>query len=117
LGIADLKAESARVGEAADDCALGAVALRAAQRDDEVECAVRVVAKYRHDFSSSTLDLRVGSPLADAEDYELGGLGRGQADEDDEPAVVEVVLRHGRSVAADEVCVLRLVAQERAVAP
>src|SRR5205823_10504336 len=39
----------------------------------------------------------VGRPLADPEDHELGGLDHGDADQADETAVVEVVLRHRRA--------------------
>src|SRR5262245_59654894 len=40
--------------------------------------------------------------LSDAEDHELGRPQRGDTDEADEAAVVEVVLGHRRSVAPDE---------------
>src|SRR3954454_19653514 len=56
-------------------------------------------------------------PLADAEDDELGGAERRDADGADEPPVVEVVLRHRRAVAAHEESLVRLVAEERARLP
>src|SRR5215212_11660509 len=44
----------------------------------------------------------VRGPLADAEHDELRGADRGDADQADEPAVVQVVLRHRGAVAAHE---------------
>src|SRR5881227_45414 len=61
--------------------------------------------------------LGVRRPLADAEDHELRGPQRRDADQADEPPVVEVVLGHRRAVAADEVRLLRLISQQRAVLP
>lgn len=46
--------------------------------------------------------------LLHSEDDELGGLDRGNPDEADESVVVQVVLRHGRAVAAHEVRLLRV---------
>ena len=43
-----------------------------------------------------------GGPQADAEDDELGRLHRRDADHADQPAVVDVGLRHRRAVALDE---------------
>src|SRR4051812_32100772 len=60
---------------------------------------------------------RVGGELADAEDHELRRLDRRDPDEADQPAVVEVVLRHRGAVAAHEVRLLRRGAQECAGAP
>ena len=45
------------------------------------------------------------------------GRRRRDADQADEPAVVDVVLRHRRAIAADEVRLLRLVAEQRALLP
>src|SRR6266511_1155129 len=56
-------------------------------------------------------------PLADAEDHELGGPGRGDADDADEPAVGQVVLGHRGGVALDVEALLRLAAQQRAGLP
>ena len=50
--------------------------------------------------------LGLGRRLTDAEDDELSGPEDGQADQEDHTAVVEVVLRHRRAVAADEVGLL-----------
>ena len=83
--------------------------------DQEVELHIRSVAEEGH----GRLLLRLCSRghLADAEDDELGRVQRRHADQADQPAVVEIVLRHRRAVAADEVGVLRLVAEQRAVLP
>src|SRR3954470_22101780 len=62
-------------------------------------------------------ELRVGGVLADAEDHELGRLGRCDPDQADQPPVVEVVLGHRRPVAADEVRLLRLRPHQRAGLP
>src|SRR5215471_7148798 len=56
-------------------------------------------------------------PLADSEDDKLGGLGRRHPDEADEPAVVQVVLRHGRRVAPDVIRLFGLAAEQRAGLP
>ena len=61
--------------------------------------------------------LRASGPLRDAEDDELGGLHRRDADQDDQPAVVYIVLGHGGAVALDEEGFLRRRAHQRAVAP
>ena len=56
-------------------------------------------------ISQSSFDplvIRVRRPQADAHDHELGGLHRRDADHADQPAVVDVGLRHGRAVALDE---------------
>src|SRR5262249_39731062 len=62
-------------------------------------------------------DRRVGRPLADAEDDELGGLCRCDADQADQPAVIQIALAHRRAVAADEIGFLRLRTHQRAAAP
>src|SRR3954454_65044 len=62
---------------------------------------------------SRSLLLCVARPLADPEDHELGRLQRRDADQADEAAVVEVVLRQRRPVAPDEVRRLGLVAEQR----
>src|SRR5690349_6117277 len=59
----------------------------------------------------------VGRDLADSEDHELGRLDRGDADEADHAAVVEVVLRHRRPIAANEERLLGRVAEQRPVHP
>ena len=41
-------------------------------------------------------------PLADPENDELGWLHRGNAEEQDQPSVVDIVLRRGRPVALHE---------------
>src|SRR5437868_13636321 len=64
-----------------------------------------------------SLLLPVGCPLADAEDDELGGTKRRDADETDETPVVEIILRHRRAVAAHEVRLVGLVTQERSLLP
>src|SRR3954471_24626139 len=51
-------------------------------------------------------------PLTDAEDDELRGLQGRDSDQDDEAAVVDVVLGHGGAVAPDEELLLRLVPDE-----
>jgi hypothetical protein len=45
---------------------------------------------------------RTSHPLADPDEHELGGPQRGDADQDRETAVVDVVLRHRVPAAADE---------------
>src|SRR3954447_2160281 len=76
---------------------------------------------YGRSLNSATAhassDFAVGRPLADAEDDELGRTQRGDADQADQPPVIEVVLRHRRAVALDEVGLLRSVAEQRAVHP
>ena len=52
---------------------------------------------------------------ADADDDEFGGPERRDADHQDEDALIDVVLRHGRGVAAHEKGRLRLVALQRAL--
>src|SRR5215467_9416044 len=57
-------------------------------------------------------------PLADAEDDELGGLDGGDPDQNDEAAVVEIVLDHRvAETAADEEGFLLLGADQRAIEP
>src|SRR5262249_13377506 len=63
------------------------------------------------------LNLAVRRPLADAEDDELGGLDHRDADQTDQPAVVEVVLSHSRAVTSHEESFFGLRPHERAVAP
>src|SRR5215211_2164795 len=58
-----------------------------------------------------------GGLLADAEDDELRGLHRRDADEDDEPAVVDVGLGHRGLAHLDEERLLGRVPEERAVPP
>src|SRR5215211_685788 len=58
-----------------------------------------------------------GGLLADAEDDELRGLHRRDADEDDEPAVVDVGLGHRGLPHLDEERLLGRVPEERAVPP
>ncbi len=67
--------------------------------------------------SGSSGSSEPSGPLADAEDHELGRPHRRDADEYDEPAVVDVVLRHRGPVAPDEERVLRLRPDQAAVAP
>src|SRR6478735_1695986 len=55
--------------------------------------------------------------LADPEDHELGRPGRADADDTDQPALVEVVAGHGRGIAADEEALLGLGAEQGARAP
>ena len=55
--------------------------------------------------------------LLDAEDDELGRFDRRDADLADQPAVVDVVLGHGRAVAVDEERLLLRQALQRAAAP
>src|ERR1700730_9610720 len=59
----------------------------------------------------------VGGPLTDAENDEFRGIGRRHTDQADQPPVIEVVLRHGRAIAADKVCLLGLAAQQCARFP
>src|SRR5213082_3134058 len=59
----------------------------------------------------------IARPLADAEDHELGRVHGGHADQADQPAVVQVVLRHGGAVAAHEEGTVGLLAHQRAVLP
>src|SRR5204862_7803954 len=56
----------------------------------------------------------IGGPAADAEDDELRRPQRRDADETDEQALVEVVLRHGAAVAFHEVRLLRPAPEEGA---
>src|SRR5437660_1613316 len=60
---------------------------------------------------------RAASPLADSDDHELGRLHRRHADDEDQPAVVDVVLCHRGPVALDEEGLLGGPAHERPVAP
>ncbi len=55
--------------------------------------------------------------LADADDHELRRSGHGDSDQDDEAAVVKVVLGHRRTVAADEERLLRPPAHELSCSP
>src|SRR5581483_2816284 len=55
--------------------------------------------------------------LAEAEDHELRGLDRRDADEADQSTAVDVTLGHRRPVAADEERLLRRGAGETTVAP
>src|SRR5258706_2171752 len=73
---------------------------------------IAVLASGRRSHTS-----RVAGPLADAEDYVFGGLGRRDADQRDHSAVVEIVLRHRRAVAMDEIRLLGFLADQRAIAP
>jgi hypothetical protein len=41
--------------------------------------------------------------LANPDDDELGWPQGGDSDDDDEPAIIEVALRHGRPIAPDEI--------------
>src|SRR5262245_29776632 len=61
--------------------------------------------------------LRVGGPLADAEDDELGRVGGRYPDEADETPVVEIVLGHGGAVTAHEVRLFGAGSHECAGAP
>src|SRR5215468_7664915 len=63
------------------------------------------------------LGRRVGGELTDAEDDELGWLDDGDADETDQPPVVQIVLCHGRAVAAHEERLLWLGAHQSIVLP
>jgi hypothetical protein len=80
LRVRDVGPEGADIREAADDGVFGAVSLAALL----------------------SADLRSGRPLADAEDHELGRVRRREANLADHSAVVDVVLRHRRAVAANE---------------
>ena len=62
-------------------------------------------------------DFAISRPLADAEDDELGGAQRRDANVADQPTVIEIVLRHSRAVALDEISFLRLVTEEPATSP
>ena len=65
-----------------------------------VEVGVRVGSGTRAQSRSVVVGVvRADGPLADAEDHELGRTQRRDADEDDEPAVDDVVLRHRGAVA------------------
>src|SRR4051812_17983736 len=59
----------------------------------------------------------IGGPLADAEDLEFRRLDWRHSHHADQPAIIEIVLRHGRSVAANEVRFLRPGPQEFAGLP
>src|SRR5262245_45959037 len=59
----------------------------------------------------------IGGLLADAEDHELRRLHWRDADQTNQPAVVDVVLAHGRAVALHEERLVRRRAEERTVAP
>src|SRR4051812_47005916 len=61
--------------------------------------------------------VRAESPLTDADDHELGRPQRRDADKDDEPAVVDLLLRHRALVTPDEERVLRFGPDEATVAP
>ena len=54
---------------------------------------------------------------SDTEDHELRGFQRRDTDQSDEPAVRDVVLRHRRGIAADEIGVLRCCPLKRAGTP
>jgi hypothetical protein len=55
--------------------------------------------------------------LTDTEDHELGWVRRRDTDQTDESAVVDIVLRHRRAIAADEVRLLGLRAHQRTGLP
>src|SRR5690606_30204345 len=67
-------------------------------------------------LSSFTSAAGIGGLLTDAEDHELGGTQRRHAHEADQPPVVQIVLRHRRPIAADEVRLFGLGAEQPAVA-
>src|SRR5207249_4530247 len=120
LGHLDRRIESGRLVEGGPDDAV--------DLHQEVEIAVRVFARS-HAFSFACApswhatrlralgDLRAAGPDANADDDELGGVARADADLDVEPA--ERLLREGvqHLVDADVVGLFRLRAEERAVAP
>src|SRR5438552_8848373 len=63
--------------------------------------------------SSLCLHLAVSRPLTNPEDDELSRTQRGHADQADQPAIVQIVLGHGRAIAFDEVSLLGFVAEQR----
>src|SRR4051812_41038698 len=65
----------------------------------------------------ASLDRAVSGPLTDAEDDELGGPQRRDANLADQPTVIEIVLVHRRAIAAHEERLLGLVAEEGAHLP
>src|SRR5690349_10041677 len=67
--------------------------------------------------SSPYLVFCVGRPEADADDHKLGGLHGRDADDGDEPAVVDVGLRHRGAVTTHEVSFLGLRTFQGSTAP
>src|SRR3954454_13967864 len=65
----------------------------------------------------SCLRLRVRGLLTDAEDDELRRLDHREPDLADEPTVIEIRLRHGAAVAADEERLVGRVAEQGTRAP
>src|SRR4051812_39724198 len=61
------------------------------------------------------LFVAVSGPLADAEDYEFSRAKGCYANQANQPAIVEIVLCHGGAVAADKICFLRLISQQRPI--
>src|SRR5262249_32237004 len=66
---------------------------------------------------SVSLAWRLGGLLADPEDHELRRLYRRDAHQDDQAAIVDVVLAHRFAIALDEECLLDGGAHECATAP
>ena len=56
-------------------------------------------------------------PLPDFENDEFSRLDRGNADHHDEPAIIEICLRHRRSIVFDKESLLRLLSLETTVFP
>src|SRR3954464_12975503 len=83
-------------------------------RSGSIRSAFAIVAPP---FDLGFLDQSAGCGLGDAEDDEFGGLHRGDADLDDQPAVVDVVLCHRRRAADRVERLLLLQPEQGAVAP
>ncbi len=70
-----------------------------------------------HRPQSTAFDFVVGSPLADAEDHEFCGMQGSHTDQDDEPAIVDVMLRHRGAVTLHKVSFVRFASHQSSTAP
>src|SRR5687768_4086963 len=77
----------------------------------------RVVLPWPSVSPPLTLVIRVCRPQADTYNDKLGGFDRCNANHNDQPATIDVSLRHRGTVALDEVGFFYLRPFERAVAP
>src|SRR5260370_39472064 len=69
-----------------------------------------------HRPQSTAVDFVVGSPLADAEDHEFCGMQGSHTDQDDEPAIVDGMLRHRGAVTLHKVSFVRFASHQSSTA-
>src|SRR6185369_5809103 len=62
-------------------------------------------------------DLRTSLELGETKDHKLRRLHHGKTDDANQPAIVDVSLRHGCAIHLDEECFRRLEAHQCATAP